>query len=183
MAAPSRPSGGDHRMMEMLASARRVRGHFGIQLSGRSVVVERRAGAGVRRSGGVEAVGKDAAHRARGTIDRRARHAAVRRCTRGAVRGADRRPRHRPGDGGRPPNRGGFGHGLDRDGPRRRAAARGAVCPREFSNSAATTLPSWRHRPTSTSRCGRWPSPPWGPRASAAPRYAAYSCMRISTTA
>ena len=69
----------------VLASARRVRGHFGIQLPGRGVVVERRAGAGVRRSGGVEAVGKDAADRARGTGARSSAPAAVRRCTRGAA--------------------------------------------------------------------------------------------------
>ena len=63
---------------------------------------------------------------------------------------ADRRPRRRRGAGRRPPRRAGLGHRLDRHGPRRRAAV-AARFGRACSNSAATTPPSWRHRPTSTS--------------------------------
>ena len=53
-----------HRMMETVASARRRRRHLGVQLPGRGVGVERGARAGVRRHGGLEALGEDAADRA-----------------------------------------------------------------------------------------------------------------------
>ena len=55
-----------HRMMETVASAGPGRRDLRVQLPGRGLGVERRAGAGLRRSGGVEAVGEDAADRARG---------------------------------------------------------------------------------------------------------------------
>ena len=55
----------DHRMIETVASARRRRRHHGLQLPGRGVGVERGAGARLRRPGGLEAVGEDAADRAR----------------------------------------------------------------------------------------------------------------------
>jgi aldehyde dehydrogenase (NAD+) len=54
------------------------------------------------------------------------------------------------------------------------AARLGRAC----SNSAATTPPSSRRRPISTSRCAPSPSPPWARPASAAPRCAACSCTR-----
>ena len=51
----------DHSMIEAWRPARRRRRHLGVQFPGRGVVVERGAGAGLRRFGGVEAVGEDAA--------------------------------------------------------------------------------------------------------------------------
>ncbi len=65
----------DHRMMETWHPLGVCRRHLGVQLSGRGVVLERGARAGLRRSGGVEAVGEDAAHRARHPGAGRARHA------------------------------------------------------------------------------------------------------------
>ena len=50
-----------HRMTETWHPDGAVRGHFRLQFSGRGLVVERGAGAGLRRSGDLEAVGKDAA--------------------------------------------------------------------------------------------------------------------------
>ena len=73
-AAP--PNDGD------LASAGRRRGDLGVQLPGRGVGVERGAGPGLRRRRGVEAVGKDAAHRRRRPRPVRARGGPVRRRSR-----------------------------------------------------------------------------------------------------
>ena len=55
----------DHRMMETWHPLGRVRRHLRLQLPGRGVVVERGARAGLRRPRGLEAVGEDAADRAR----------------------------------------------------------------------------------------------------------------------
>ncbi len=63
-----------------MASARRRRGDFGVQFSGRGVGVERGAGAGVRQQRGVETVGKDSARRIGDAGDLRSRGGAVRRC-------------------------------------------------------------------------------------------------------
>ena len=54
--------------------------------------------------------------------------------------------------------------------------------PRASSSSAATTRRSSRRRPTSTWRCAPSPSARWAPPASAAPRCAASSSTKASTT-
>ena len=73
-----------------------VRRDHGVQLPGRGVVVERRAGARRRRPGAVEAVGQDAAHRAgvrRPAAPGRRRRRRARRAQPGAARRRRRRRR------------------------------------------------------------------------------------------
>ena len=70
----------EHRMMETWHPLGVGRRHLRLQLPGRGLVVERGAGAGLRRSRGVEAIGEDAADRARRAGGVRARGRGVRRC-------------------------------------------------------------------------------------------------------
>ena len=84
---PGPPDDGD------LAAAGRGRRDHRLQLPGRGVVVERGPGARLRRSGGVEAVGKDPAHRAGRAGPVRARRGPVRRRAGGPFHRADRRAR------------------------------------------------------------------------------------------
>ena len=101
---------------------------------------------------------------------------------RSPVRGGDRRPRGRRGAGRRPARPACFGDRLDRDGPRRRPAARQALRPRDPRARRQQWRASSRRRPISTWRCAPSPFPPWARRASAARRCAACSCMTASTT-
>ena len=78
-----------------LASARSGRRHQRVQLPGRRVELERGARARVRRPRRVEAVGEDAAHRARVPGAAAARRRALRRRARRAARARHRRRRPR----------------------------------------------------------------------------------------
>ena len=75
-----------------LASARALRGHLRLQLPGRGLGMERGARARVRRSRHLEALGKDAAERARGDEGSRPGARALRRRRAGRA-GADRHRR------------------------------------------------------------------------------------------
>ena len=80
------------------------------------------------------------------------------------------------------PRAGGLRHRLHRHGPSGRPEARRALRPRD----PGARRQQRRHRrarpPISIWRCAASPSPPWARRASAAPRCAASSCTRASTT-
>ena len=122
-----------------LAPDGRVRRDHRLQLSRRALGLERGAGPGLRRSGDLEAIGEDAALRARHRPDLPARARPVRRCAgRPAAR---RRRRARGGRGaGRAPGRGDrVRHRLDPHGPgdRRRRSPRASAA--ASSSSAATT--------------------------------------------
>ena len=154
--APVAPHDGD------LASARRRRRHLGLQLPGRGVVVERRARPGLRR------FASSGSRRRR----RRSPRLPCRRCSsapcsaiattatgaRPSVGSADRRPRRRRGAGRRPARPPGLGDRFDRDGPRRRAAARRALRPRHPRAWRQQRAPSSRPRPISTWPCAPSPS-------------------------
>ena len=133
-----------------LASARRRRRDLGVQLPGRGLGVELGAGDRLRRLGRLEALGEDAAHRARDAEPVRARRGEVRRGAEGPLGRADRRPRCGRGAGPGPP-----GSRWSRRPARRRWAARSARRSRSASaarssSSAATTRRSSARRPTST---------------------------------
>ena len=123
-----------------MASDGAVRGHFRVQFPGCGVVMERGAGARMRRSGDLEAVGEDAAQRARGdegvrtrredasapkrrTGSRRSSSAGRRSARRWSPPGTCRSSRRRA----RP--------GWDRSSARKSPPGSGGP----FSNSAATT--------------------------------------------
>ncbi len=125
-----------------LAPAGRVRRDLGLQLSGGRVVVERGAGAGLRRLGGVEAVREDAADRAGRARHRAARHRTFRRCARRPARPAAGPARRRRGAGRRPPCADSLGHRLDRHGPAGGAEAGRTLCPRH----SRTRRQQRRHR-------------------------------------
>ncbi len=109
------------------------RRHLGVQLPGRGVVVERRAGVRLRRRGRVEAVGEDAADRA-GLPGAGRRGRSPRRCARGPVGGAARRLPDRRGAGRRPARAAGLGDRLDPHGQAGRAPCRGP--PRTYAAGA-----------------------------------------------
>ena len=183
-AAPSRPSGRTIGMMETWHPLG-VAGSFGLQFPGRGVGVERSAGAGVRRPGACGS--RRRRRRSRRSPCRRWSSARMRRFGRrpgGGCPGRDRRPRDGRGAGGRPPIAAGLGHRLDAPwaAPSRRVlAARFARAILELGgNNAAIVCAVGRPR---TGGARRSPSPPWAPRASAAPRCAGCSSTRLSTSA
>ena len=162
------------------------RRHLGLQLPGRGVVVERGARLGLRRRRGLEAVGEDAA-------DRACRARAVRARAASAIATKAPAPDHLSEVviGGREAGEalvddrarsGAVGDRLDRDGPRRRPAARQALRPRHPRARRQQRRASSRRRPISTSRCAPSPSRRWARPASAARRCAACSCTTASTT-
>ena len=112
-----------------MASARAGAGDQRVQFPGRGMGVERRAGAGVRRSGDLEAEREDAALRRSGDGAGAPRAGAVRRCAGGAGPARPGRPRDRRGAGRRSAHRAGLGDRIDRDGPRGRPARRAALRP------------------------------------------------------
>ena len=141
----------EHRMMETWHPLGVVGVISRLQLPGRGLVVERRAGAGLRRRGGLEAVGEDPADRAGRPGAVRARRGAVRRRAGGplqrarsaAARSARRWSTIRTVAAG-------LGHRLDRHGPRRRRRGWPPASPARCWSSAATTPPSSRPPPTWT---------------------------------
>ena len=128
----------DHRMMEQWHPLGPGAGDQRVQFPGRGVGVERGAGAGLRRSGDLEAEREDAADRGGGDGADAARARAVRRCAGRAGPAGPGRPRGRRGAGRRSAHRAGLGDRIDGDGPRGRPARRAALRPRRCSSSAAT---------------------------------------------
>ena len=120
----------EHRMMETWHPLGVGRHHLRVQLPGRGLVLERGAGAGLRQSGRVEAVGEDAADCAGHSGAVRARGAEVRRRAGRVVGRPCRRARGRRGPGRRPAGPAGVRDRIDRDGPRGRSAACAALRPR-----------------------------------------------------
>ncbi len=123
--APAGPDRRDHR----------------VQLPGRRLELELRAGIRLRRSRAVEAVVADAADGARLPLAAAARRRALRRCAGRPARGADRR--RRPRAGRRPARAAGVGDRLDGDGPEPRPARR--VAPRPLAARAGRQQRHDRH--------------------------------------
>ena len=129
-----------HRMAETWHPLGPLRDHFGFQFPGRGLVLERRAGARLRRSGDLEAVGEDAALGAGDDEDPRprdrARSARTRptawlRSSSAARRSARRWSRRATCRSSRPPARPGWARSSAPRSPRGSAA--------RSSSSAATT--------------------------------------------
>ena len=113
-----------------LASARAVRDHLRLQFPGRGLVLERGAGARLRRSGDLEAVGEDAALGAGDDEDPRPRARALRpRRARRPGPARHRRAGDRRGAGRVEARADRLGHRLDPHGLDRRAQGRRAVRP------------------------------------------------------
>ena len=124
LGAPRAPHDGD------LASARALRGHFGVQFSGRGLVLERGARARLRRSRHLEAVGEDAALGAGDHEDPRPRAQALRRRrARRARADRHRRTGDRRGPGRIQARARRLGHRLDPHGLDRRPEGRRAFRP------------------------------------------------------
>ena len=114
-----------HRMMGKLAPDGSLRRHLGLQLPGCGLVLEHRPCPCLRRSGDLEALGKDPAHRHGFDEDHGTRAETLRpRCARRPRATGHRRPRHRRSTGELQGRAHCLGHRLDPYGLHRRPKGR-----------------------------------------------------------